>query len=108
MFCNYLIFAPRDIVRHRLYSLINVVALAAGLACAIFNLQFVAIAIFIAWSVVCYCLHGGLQSFSYRVSLSPSFFFNAGMAGLLIGWATSFAHAWRVARTNPIHALRYE
>jgi hypothetical protein len=108
MFCNDLVFVPRDIVRHRLYSLINVVDLTVGLACAIFNLLFVGIAIYIAWSVVCYCLHGGLQSFSYRVPLSPFFFFNAGMAGLLIGWATSFAHAWRVAHANPIHALRYE
>ena len=31
-----------------------------------------------------------------------------GVVALVIAWATVFAHAWRVARANPIHALRYE
>ncbi len=31
-----------------------------------------------------------------------------GMTALVIAWATVFAHALRVARANPIHALRYE
>jgi hypothetical protein len=26
----------------------------------------------------------------------------------MIGWATILGHALRVARSNPIHALRYE
>jgi len=33
---------------------------------------------------------------------------SAGGAALLIAALTVVAHAWRVARTNPIHALRYE
>jgi hypothetical protein len=27
---------------------------------------------------------------------------------MVIAWAMIFAHAFRVARANPIHALRYE
>jgi putative ABC transport system permease protein len=62
----------------------------------------------IAWPAAWYYLHGWLQGFVYRVSLSPLYFFVAGFGALLIAWATVLAHAFRVARTNPIHALRYE
>ncbi|HVW73064.1 MAG TPA: ABC transporter permease, partial [Rhizomicrobium sp.] len=41
MFRNYLTVALRNIVRHRLYSAINIAGLAVGLACAILILLFV-------------------------------------------------------------------
>jgi len=62
----------------------------------------------IAWPVAWYYLHGWLQGFAYRVALSPVYFIAAGLVALSIAWATIFTHAWRVARANPIHALRYE
>jgi len=62
----------------------------------------------IAWPLAWYYLHGWLQGFAYRISLSPLYFVCAGMAALVIAWITIFAHAWRVARANPVHALRYE
>jgi putative ABC transport system permease protein len=62
----------------------------------------------IAWPAAWYYLHGWLQGFVYRVSLSPFYFLAAGIGALLIAWATILAHTFRVARTNPIHALRYE
>ncbi len=68
----------------------------------------VLIANVIAWPVAWYYLHGWLQGFAYRITLSPLYFLGAGAAALLIAWATVFAHARRVARANPIHALRYE
>ena len=68
----------------------------------------VLIANLIAWPVAWYYLHGWLQGFAYRIPLSPLYFLGAGLAALLIAWATVFAHARRVARANPIHALRYE
>ena len=40
MFRNYLITAFRNIVRHKLYSFINIAGLAVGLACAIFIILF--------------------------------------------------------------------
>ena len=36
MFRNYLVTALRNFTRHKLYSFINIVGLAVGLACAIF------------------------------------------------------------------------
>lgn len=62
----------------------------------------------IAWPAAWFYLHGWLQGFVYRVSLSPLYFLTAGLGALLIAWVTILAHTFRVARTNPIHALRYE
>ena len=38
---NYLTIALRNIVRHKLYSVINIAGLAVGLACAIFIALFI-------------------------------------------------------------------
>lgn len=62
----------------------------------------------IAWPVAWYYLHDWLQSFAYRITLSPLYFLGAGAIALAIAWATVFVHALRVARGNPVHALRYE
>ena len=50
----------------------------------------------------------GCRAYAYRISLNPLYFVGAGAAALVIAWVTVFAHASRVARANPIHALRYE
>jgi len=68
----------------------------------------VLIANLIAWPIAWYYLNGWLQGFIYRIPLSPLYFLGAGGIALFIAWATVFAHARRVAGTNPIHALRYE
>jgi len=62
----------------------------------------------IAWPLAWYYLQDWLQGFADHVSLNPGYFAGAGLAALLIAWATIFTHAFRVARANPIHALRYE
>jgi putative ABC transport system permease protein len=62
----------------------------------------------IAWPLAWYYLHGWLEGYAYRISLSPAYFLIVGVAALLIAWATIFTHARRVASANPIHALRYE
>ena len=62
----------------------------------------------IAWPVAWYYLHHWLESYAYRISLSPLYFVGAGLAALLLAWATVIGHAVRVARSNPVHALRYE
>ena len=66
------------------------------------------IANLIAWPVAWYDLHGWLQDFAYRISLSPVYFLGAGAGALIIAWITVLAHAVRVARATPIGALRYE
>jgi putative ABC transport system permease protein len=68
----------------------------------------VLIANVIAWPLAWYYLRGWLQAFTDRISLNPLYFVGTGLAALLIAWATIFAHALRVARANPINALRTE
>ena len=62
----------------------------------------------IAWPVAYFYLRHWLESYAYRISLSPLYFVGAGAAALVIAWATVIIHAAHVARANPIHALRYE
>ena len=68
----------------------------------------VALANLIAWPVAWIFLHGWLEGFADRISLNPIYFLGVGLAALAIAWATIFTHTLRVARANPIQALRYE
>jgi len=68
----------------------------------------VLIANLIAWPLAYYYLRTWLDGYAYRIGLSPTYFLAAGAAALMIAWSTVFAHASRVARASPIHALRYE
>ena len=68
----------------------------------------VLIANLIAWPVAYYYLHHWLETYAFRIALSPVYFVLAGAAALVIAWVTVIAQALRVARANPIHALRYE
>jgi putative ABC transport system permease protein len=43
-----------------------------------------------------------------RITLNPAYFVAVGFGALVIAWLTILSHALRVARANPIHALRYE
>jgi putative ABC transport system permease protein len=49
-----------------------------------------------------------LNTFDARIDLGPTPFLLAGLLALVIAVGTIAGHAFRVARTNPIHALRYE
>jgi putative ABC transport system permease protein len=62
----------------------------------------------IAWPAAWLLMRDWLNGFQYRISLNPAVFVLAGAAALMIAWATVAAHAARAARSNPIHALRYE
>lgn len=62
----------------------------------------------IAWPIAYYYLRQWLEHYAYRISLNPTYFVGAGAVALLIAWATVYANTLRLARTNPVHALRYE
>ena len=62
----------------------------------------------IAWPIAWYYLHNWLESYAYRIPLSPLYFIAAGAVALVIAWATVIGHSLAVARANPIRALRYE
>jgi putative ABC transport system permease protein len=62
----------------------------------------------VAWPVAYYYMRQWLEHYAYRITLSPVYFLLAGAAALLIACATVYANTLRLARTSPVHALRYE
>lgn len=68
----------------------------------------VIVANIIAWPVAWYFTSDWLQGFQFRIDLTPLPFIAAGMIALIIAWGTVTVHSYRVARTNPVKALRYE
>ncbi|MEZ5758520.1 MAG: ABC transporter permease [Emcibacteraceae bacterium] len=70
----------------------------------------VIIANLIAWPVAYYSMSIWLESFAYRIEniFILGFCVLAGVSALLIAWATVAGNSMRVARANPIKALRYE
>jgi putative ABC transport system permease protein len=62
----------------------------------------------IAWPVAWWAMREWLNTFDVRIALTPTPFALAGLLALAIAIATVTGHSLRVARANPIHALRYE
>jgi putative ABC transport system permease protein len=70
--------------------------------------QPVVVANLVAWPVAWWVMRDWLNGFDARIDLSPGPFLLAAMLALGIAIATVAGHAIKVARLNPIHALRYE
>jgi putative ABC transport system permease protein len=68
----------------------------------------VIIAMPIAWLVAWLVMDDWLDNFDARVNISPLVFVGAGLLAMAIALGTIASHAFRVARANPILALRYE
>jgi putative ABC transport system permease protein len=68
----------------------------------------VIIANLIAWPVAWWVMRDWLNGFDSRIGLGPLPFVLAGLLALAIALGTIASHAFKVARSNPIHALRYE
>jgi putative ABC transport system permease protein len=68
----------------------------------------VIIANVVAWPVAWWAMRDWLNTFDARIDLGPGPFVLAGLIALAIAIGTVAGHALKVARTNPIHALRYE
>ncbi|MCP4045596.1 MAG: FtsX-like permease family protein, partial [Gammaproteobacteria bacterium] len=64
------------------------------------------IAIGIAWPLGWLGSNQYLDQFSYRIDLGIVYFAGVGLAALLIAGLTVGGHAYKVARSSPIHALR--
>ena len=62
----------------------------------------------IAWPAAWWAMRNWLNEFQSRVDITPTPFVLAGLLALIVASVTIMGHAVRVARANPIHALRYE
>jgi len=68
----------------------------------------VIVANLIAWPIAWWAMRDWLNTFDARIDLGPTPFLIAGLLALAIALGTIAGHAFKVARANPIHALRYE
>jgi putative ABC transport system permease protein len=68
----------------------------------------VVIANVIAWPVAWWVMRDWLNGFDQRIALGPAPFILAAAIALGIAVVTVVGHALKIARANPIHALRYE
>ena len=68
----------------------------------------VLIANLIAWPVAWWAMRNWLNEFQDRIAIGPTPFAIAGGLALVIAVGTVVGHALKVARANPIHALRHE
>ena len=68
----------------------------------------VIIANIIAWPIAWWLMRDWLNGFDQRITLGPLPFVFAAVIALGIAIATVVGHAVKVARANPIYALRYE
>jgi putative ABC transport system permease protein len=68
----------------------------------------VVLANIIAWPAAWWLMRDWLNGFDERIALGPSPFLLAGAIALAVALVTVAGHALKVARANPIHALRYE
>ena len=72
------------------------------------SVAWVLIANLIAWPVAAYTMHKWLQSFAYKIHLSPIIFLMAALFMLLVVLLTTWIQTIKVARANPVDSLRYE
>ena len=62
----------------------------------------------IAWLFAWWQMHKWLHTFDTRIDMGVLPFVAAGLLALVIAVGTIATHAFKVARANPILALRYE
>jgi putative ABC transport system permease protein len=62
----------------------------------------------IAWPVVYYFMHRWLQNFAYQTGINPLIFLLSSFIGLAIAISVVVYQSFRVARINPVEALKYE
>lgn len=70
--------------------------------------KWVLVANLVAWPVAYYFMNTWLQTFAYHVDLNMWLFILSGLIALCIAWATVSYQSIKIARANPVNALRYE
>lgn len=68
----------------------------------------IVIALLVALPIAVYMVNDWLSGFAYRIDMEAAPFVMVALTAVAIGWATVAGHAFKVARANPVKALRYE
>lgn len=70
--------------------------------------KLVLISIVLAVPVVWFLMSNWMETFPYRVTISPFIFLIAGLTVLTVSLFTVSLQTIRAAKTNPVDSLRYE
>jgi len=62
----------------------------------------------LAWPLAYLAMTRWLEGFAYRIDLDPLIFIGAGLTALAIACGVTLFHAFQMARSRPVLALRYE
>ena len=68
----------------------------------------VIVANLVAWPLAFLAMQRWLSGFDDRIGLSPLYFVGVSVLAMAIAAATVVGQAWRIARSEPARALRYE
>jgi putative ABC transport system permease protein len=60
----------------------------------------------VSWPIAYLNMENWLNSFAYRIDMDLAYFLFSGIVTLVIAWSVVAGHAIKVARSNPIKALR--
>jgi high-affinity Fe2+/Pb2+ permease len=106
MLKNYFTIAWRNLLKNKLYSLVNITGLATGMAVAMIIglLISCAIASPIAW----YSMNEWLKSYQFKTSIGVGIFIMVALMAMLITLATVSFQAAKAAMANPVRSLRAE
>ncbi|MBV6645212.1 MAG: ABC transporter permease [Cyclobacteriaceae bacterium] len=66
------------------------------------------ISLVISAPVAYWLLNDWLSDFAYRINLSPDVFLFAFLVILVISFSTVLSRIFKIAKANPVHAIRYE
>jgi len=62
----------------------------------------------IAWPAVYFIMRDWLNGYEFRIEINPVTFVLCGMSAMVLAWLCVSWQVLKVARSNPVHALRYE
>lgn len=68
----------------------------------------IVVALVVALPLAIYLVNDWLNGFAYRIDMDAVPFILVALTAVAIGWVTVAGHAFKVARANPVKALRYE
>ena len=110
LFASYLRTAWRNLIKHKVFSFINIAGLAVGMACCILIFLWVKDELsFDRFHPNHARLYRAVvRNDAYRTDLPFWIYLGAGILAYLVALLTVGYQAFKAARTEPVNAMKYE
>jgi hypothetical protein len=112
MIKNYFSIAVRHLLRHRAFSIINIVCLSVGISIIILFLKeyasLILIANLIAWPLAYLISNHWLENFAYRIHQDIFSYVSVFVLVFVIAFGVIIIQCFKVAIANPVASLRSE